>query len=105
MSTMDRTIPHFVDVGCRCMRRTQIYLTDEQRRRLDQRARDAGIPMAEVVRKILDEALGLDDAAEARRQAAEQAFGALQDGETWQEFMARVRRPGGVDARLRELGL
>jgi sulfite reductase beta subunit-like hemoprotein len=87
------------------MRRTQIYLTEEQRRQLDQRARDAGVPMAEVVRSILDEALGLDEAVEARRQAAEQAFGALQDDETWQEFMARVRRPGGANARLRELGL
>jgi hypothetical protein len=40
-----------------------------------------------------------------RARHAEEAFGALQDGETWREFMARVRRSGGVNARMRDLGL
>ena len=87
------------------MQRTQIYLTDEQRRRLDQRASDAGVPMAVVVRDILDEALAIGDTEHARAAAADAAFGTLADDEPWQDFLARVRRPGGADDRLRDLGL
>ena len=94
-----------VDVPYRCMQRTQIYLTDEQRRRLDRRARDAGVPMAVVIRGILDEALSIGGPQEARMAAADAAFGALDDGESWQEFLARVRQPGGATQRLRDLGL
>jgi predicted DNA-binding protein len=86
------------------MQRTQIYLTDEQRRRLDRRANEAGVPMAVVVREILDQALDIDDET-ARLAAADEAFGVLDDGESWQDFLARVRRPGGAESRLRELGL
>jgi hypothetical protein len=87
------------------MNRTQIYLTDEQRRRLDQRASDAGVPMAEVVRRILDEALDITTSRKARMRAVEESFGVLDDGETTDEFLARVRTPGGANARLRKLGL
>jgi predicted DNA-binding protein len=86
------------------MQRTQIYLTDEQRRRLDRRASETGVPMAVVVREILDQALDIDDTS-ARLSAADEAFGVLDDGESWQDFLARVRRPGGANARLRDLGL
>ena len=86
------------------MQRTQIYLTDEQRRRLDRRASEAGVPMAVVVREILDRALDIDDES-ARLAAVDEAFGILDDGESWQDFLARVRRRGGANARLRELGL
>jgi len=86
------------------MQRTQVYLTDEQRRRLDQRARDAGVPMAVILRAILDEALDIGDPVAARLAAADEAFGALDDGESWEDFLARVRRPGWADERLRELG-
>ncbi|MDP4013157.1 MAG: CopG family transcriptional regulator [Candidatus Nanopelagicales bacterium] len=34
--------------------RTQIYLSDEQRRRIDKICRDAGVPMAEVIRDAVD---------------------------------------------------
>jgi Ribbon-helix-helix protein, copG family len=34
--------------------RTQIYLTEEQRRRIDDIAASEGVPMAEVVRRALD---------------------------------------------------
>jgi predicted DNA-binding protein len=37
--------------------RTQIYLTEEQRRRIDQVTAAEGIPMAEVIRRALDEYL------------------------------------------------
>jgi hypothetical protein len=34
--------------------RTQVYLTEEQRRRIDQLARADGVTLAEVVRRALD---------------------------------------------------
>lgn len=34
--------------------RTQIYLTDEQRRRIDEMAKEMGITMAEVIRRAID---------------------------------------------------
>jgi predicted DNA-binding protein len=34
--------------------RTQIYLTEEQRRRIDQVAKARGVTMAEIVRQALD---------------------------------------------------
>jgi len=40
----------------RCMSatRTQIYLTDEQRRRIDELASAQGVTMAEIIRRALD---------------------------------------------------
>lgn len=40
--------------------RTQIYLTDEQRRRIDQAAKARGVTMAEIVRQALDAYLAQD---------------------------------------------
>lgn len=34
--------------------RTQIYLTDEQRRRLDARGKQAGAPMARLIREAVE---------------------------------------------------
>lgn len=54
--------------------RTQVYLTDEQRSRIDKVSEAEGIPMAEVIRRALDRYLGDDvDAAEALRST----FGAV----------------------------
>lgn len=48
--------------------RTQIYLTSEQRARIDKVSEAEGIPMAEVIRRALDQYLGDDvDAVEALR--------------------------------------
>lgn len=47
------------------MQRTQISITEEQERRRAARAEDAGVPKAEVIRRMLDEALGLTDGAGA----------------------------------------
>lgn len=73
------------------MQRTQLYLTAEQRRRLDQRAADAGVPMAEVVRRILDQALAIDDGAQARLAAVTATSGVLADADNWPDWLARVR--------------
>jgi len=49
--------------------RTQIYLTESQRRRIDQIADTEGLPMAEVIRRALDQYLGDDiDASNALAQ-------------------------------------
>ena len=45
--------------------RTQIYLTDEQRARLSERARATGRPVSELVRKAIDDLLAADDDLDA----------------------------------------
>jgi predicted DNA-binding protein len=55
--------------------RTQIYLTDEQRRRLDERGRRTGAPLARLVREAVDAYLG-DDVADVEA-ALNETFGAL----------------------------
>lgn len=59
----------------RCMSaiRTQVYLTESQRERIDRMARARGVTMAEVIRSALDEYL-VDDADAAETLAA--TFGA-----------------------------
>lgn len=60
----------------RCMHRTNIYLTEEQERALDARARAEGKSRSAVLRAILDQELAsapLDD-------DVEEAFAALADG-------------------------
>ena len=45
---------------CMSATRTQIYLTEQQRRRIDQVAQAEGLAMAEVIRRALDQYLGDD---------------------------------------------
>lgn len=56
--------------------RTQIYLTDEQRRRVDELAAAEGVSMAEIVRRALDGYLDEQAHPEAVLAAT---FGALED--------------------------
>ena len=53
--------------------RTQVYLTDEQRRKIDQLADSEGVPMAVIIRRALDDYL-TDDADASTALAA--TFGA-----------------------------
>lgn len=85
------------------MRRTQIYLTDEQDRLLSERARDQGLSKAEVIRRLLDERLGIGPAQE-RAEAIRQSAGVLADYPDWPEWLASVRS-SSADERLRRLGL
>ena len=55
--------------------RTQIYLTEEQRTKVDQLADSEGVPMAVIIRRALDEYLS-DDADATTALAA--TFGAAQ---------------------------
>lgn len=51
-------------------RRTQIYLTDDQRRRIDQIAEAEGLTTAEVVRRAVDDDLDVEVALSATCGAA-----------------------------------
>ena len=45
--------------------RTQIYLTDEQRARLRERARATGVPMSQLIRDAIDALLLVEDDLDA----------------------------------------
>ncbi len=84
------------------MLRTQIYITEEQERLIADQAADAGVPKAEVIRRILDAALGLDTGAADRRTAILATAGVLPDAEDWPEWLAGVRGAGAGE-RLERL--
>ncbi len=84
------------------MRRTQIYITEEQERLIANQAADAGVPKAEVIRRILDSALGLDTGAAERRRAILATAGVMPDAEDWPAWLAQVRG-AGADDRLARL--
>jgi predicted transcriptional regulator len=64
------------------MNRTTIYLTDEQRERLDARARAEGMSRAELIRQVLDRTLrGETDQLDADLAAIDGSFGTLADDE------------------------
>lgn len=86
------------------MRRTQMYLTDAQRHRLAERARIEGISEAEVIRRVLDDALELRGDVEARLAAVDETNGLLADAPDWPDWLRAVRG-GGAGNRLRDLGL
>lgn len=86
------------------MRRTQIYITDEQERLIADEAADAGVAKAEVIRRILDAALGLDTGAAERRRAIAVTAGILPDAEDWPDWLARVRGAGATDRLARLQG-
>jgi metal-responsive CopG/Arc/MetJ family transcriptional regulator len=54
--------------------RTQIYLTDQQRQRIDELAEAEGVTMAEIVRRALD--AYLEDESPDPRPALAATFGA-----------------------------
>jgi len=63
-----------------CMRRTNIYLDEEQTASLDRLAEQEGISRAELIRRLIDRALTGDDASRAADIAAiEHSFGTFRD--------------------------
>ncbi|MGI9118693.1 MAG: hypothetical protein ACR2G7_00930 [Acidimicrobiales bacterium] len=84
------------------MRRTQIYITDQQEQLISNRAADAGVAKAEWIRRALDDALGLNSRAEDRRRAILATAGILPDADDWPQWLSQVRGSGG-DERLRQL--
>lgn len=92
------------DVSHGCVNRTQIYLTDEQQRRIRQRARDAEVSQAEVIRRILDVALDIGTDADRRVAAIDATAGIAVDAPDWPDWLEKVRKTGAAQ-RLEELGL
>lgn len=86
------------------MRRTQIYITDEQDRRLGERAADEGVSKAEVVRRILDQALDTGDPEAEAWTVIESTGGIFADYPDWPEWQRVVRGRTAVD-RLAASGL
>jgi hypothetical protein len=58
--------------------RTQIYLTDDQRRRLDVRGRRTGAPLARMIREAVDAYLA-GEGPDAQADALDETFGTLPD--------------------------
>lgn len=79
--------------------RTQIYLTVEQRRRLDRRGRETGAPLARMIREAVDVYLGQD--APDIDKVLDEGFGALPDIEAprREEWRRREERIGQSPAR------
>jgi hypothetical protein len=86
------------------MHRTQVYLTEEQRRRLALRAADDGTSQAEVIRRILDRELGILRGVGDQVAIVNATAGVLADHPDWPEWLADVRGLGSSE-RLRQLGL
>lgn len=61
------------------MQRTNIFLTDEQQRRLDRRAKEDGVSKSGLIRMILDEALDITRASASPEQAIEATSGIWSD--------------------------
>ena len=57
--------------------RTQIYLTDDQRKRLDQRGRRSGAPLARMIREAVDGYLA--DGEPDVQAALDDTFGTIPD--------------------------
>lgn len=64
------------------MQRTNIFLTDEQQDRLRRRAKEQGISKSGLIRRILDEALGITKTGTTPDQAIVDTSGIWSDRET-----------------------
>jgi metal-responsive CopG/Arc/MetJ family transcriptional regulator len=51
------------------MQRTNIFLTEEQQKRLDRRAQEEGVSKSALIRRILDEALAITHATVSTEEA------------------------------------
>jgi len=61
------------------MERTNIYLTEEQQRRLSNRAKAEGVTKSTIVRQILDEALAISVPFPSAETAVAESFGIWSD--------------------------
>lgn len=78
------------------MHRTNIYLEDEQCSTLDALARSTGISRAEVIRRLIDQAMASESQdLDGDVLAIEESFGALADDERMLER--------GPDGRMQHL--
>jgi hypothetical protein len=73
------------------MKRTQVYLTEAQDRRLGQIAKERGISRAGALRWALDAALETGDAEAEARAVILATSGILSDYPDWPEWQRAVR--------------
>lgn len=77
------------------MNRTNIYLPDRQTEALDRLADEEGVSRAEIIRRLLDRALGnADDDPATDLAAIDESFGVLR------EFDTADRGPGDRERHL-----
>ena len=86
------------------MKRTQVYIREDQARRIAERAEERGVSQAEVIRQILDAALDLGDAEGEARAAILATAGILSQSPDWPEWQRSVRGRSASE-RLDDLGL
>jgi hypothetical protein len=86
------------------MKRTQIYLTEEQDRAIARVATARRCSKAEVVRQVLDAAFDTGDVEADARAVITGTAGLCADYPDWPEWLASVRGHT-ADERLGELGL
>jgi hypothetical protein len=86
------------------MKRTQIYITEQQDQRLTALAADRQVSKAQLIREIIDQALDIDVAEDEARAIIEETSGVCADYPDWPEWLDSVRG-AGADERLRALGL
>jgi hypothetical protein len=86
------------------MKRTQIYIREDQARRIEERAEERGVSQAEVIRQILDAALDTGDAEAEARAGILATAGILRDAPDWPTWQRSVRGRSAA-TRLDEQGL
>ena len=86
------------------MRRTQIYITDEQAARIRAIARERSVSQAQVIRQILDAALDTGDRETEARAGILATAGILAAAPDWPEWQRRVRGRS-ADERLTDEGM
>jgi hypothetical protein len=86
------------------MQRVQIYLTDEQRSRVADRAKSKKCAQSEVIREILDRGLGIGHDASDALAAIRETAGILDDERDWESWQRSVRGRSAND-RLDAVGL
>jgi ribbon-helix-helix CopG family protein len=84
------------------MQRTQVYLTEDQARRLAELAAERGVSKARALRWALDTALGTGDPESEARAAILATAGLLPDYPDWPEWQREVRGRTAAE-RLDEL--
>ena len=84
------------------MKRTQIYIREDQAQRILEEAEERGVSQAELIRQILDAALDTGDAEAEARAAILATAGVLRDAPDWPEWQRSVRGRTAAD-RLDEL--
>lgn len=85
------------------MQRVQIYLSDEQRRRVAARAEERSCPQAEIIREILDLGLGIEHEPIDGLAAIRETAGLLADEPDWETWQRSVRGRSAAE-RLEDTG-